>query len=34
LTSLLRQHLDADGAAVIATHQRVDVANATTLALA
>jgi heme exporter protein A len=34
LLSLLRRHLDANGSAVIATHQQMDVANAASLALA
>ena len=34
LTSLLRRHLDTGGAAVVATHQRMDIAHAATLALA
>jgi len=34
LTSLLRRHLDTGGAAVVATHQRMDIARAATLALA
>ena len=34
ITSLLRQHLDANGSAVIATHQRIDVVRSTTLSLA
>jgi heme exporter protein A len=34
LTSLLRRHLDTGGAAVVATHQRIDIARAAALALA
>ena len=34
LTSLLRRHLDTGGAAVVATHQRMDIVRAATLALA
>jgi len=33
LTSLLRRHLDTGGAAIVATHQRMDIAHAATLAL-
>jgi heme exporter protein A len=34
LTSLIRRHLDADGCAIVATHQRLDIPRATTLSLA
>ena len=34
LTSLMRRHLDQGGCAVVATHQRMDIARAVTLALA
>ena len=33
LTSLLRRHLDANGCAIVATHQRLDIAGSTTLTL-
>jgi len=34
LTSLIRRHLDADGCAIVATHQRLDIPVASTLTLA
>jgi heme exporter protein A len=34
LTSLLRQHLDANGCAIVATHQRLDIPRAATLSFA
>ena len=34
LTSLIRRHLDGDGCAIVATHQRLDIPHAATLSLA
>src|SRR5205085_4911398 len=34
LTSLLREHLDGNGSAIVATHQRLDVPRASTLSFA